>query len=72
MNSSAYDDIIQLERPISRHPSMSLDERAAQFAPYATLNGHREIVAQDETSASEKINLDHEIELILDEGVEEL
>lgn len=33
-----YDDIINLERPISKnHPPMSMTNRAAQFAPFAAL-----------------------------------
>ena len=36
-----YDDIIDLEHPVSRtHPRMSVQDRAAQFAPFAALTGH--------------------------------
>ena len=35
-----YGDIIGLPHPVSaRHRPMSLDERAAQFAPFAALKG---------------------------------
>ena len=35
-----YDDIIGLERPVSKtHPHMSNHDRAAQFAPFAALTG---------------------------------
>ena len=35
-----YNDIIGLERPISKnHPPMSIENRAAQFAPFAALTG---------------------------------
>ena len=43
---------------------MSIDSRAAQFAPYAALVGHKDIVAQNEDHASTKTDLDHTIELI--------
>ena len=40
-----YDDIIHLPHPVSkRHPQMSLANRAAQFAPFAALTGHREAI----------------------------
>ena len=38
-----YKDIIDLPHPTSRkHPRMSLEARAAQFAPFAALTGHKE------------------------------
>lgn len=37
-----YDDIINLPHPTSaKHPRMPLSDRAAQFAPFAALSGHR-------------------------------
>ena len=41
---SKYDDIINLERPISKRCKMSLENRAAQFAPYAALSGHAQAI----------------------------
>lgn len=36
-----YDDIINLPHHVSeRHPQMSMQSRAAQFAPFAALTGH--------------------------------
>ena len=41
-----YDDIINMERPISRkHRPMKIGDRAAQFAPFAALTGYDEAVA---------------------------
>ena len=41
-----YDDIINMERPISRkHAPMKLKDRAAQFAPFAALTGHGQVVS---------------------------
>ena len=38
-----YDDIIGLEHPVSRrHKPMPMQERAAQFAPFAALKGFDE------------------------------
>lgn len=36
-----YDDIMDLPHPVStKHPPMSMLQRAAQFAPFAALTGH--------------------------------
>ena len=43
----AYDDIIHLPHPEpKRHPRMSMEARAAQFAPFAALTGHQEVLAE--------------------------
>lgn len=43
----AYDDIIHLPHPDpKRHPRMSLEARAAQFAPFAALTGHQAVLAE--------------------------
>lgn len=40
-----YDDIIGLPHHVSkRHKPMSLLNRAAQFAPFAALNGHEDAI----------------------------
>lgn len=42
-----YDDIINLPHPTSlKHPRMSMHQRAAQFAPFAALNGHNAAIAE--------------------------
>jgi len=44
---SDYDDIIDLPRPVSRfHKPMSMERRAAQFAPFAALTGHGDAIAE--------------------------
>lgn len=55
---SRYKDIINLPHHISkRHPRLSMEQRAAQFPPFAALTGYEE--ATDETSrlTDEKIEL---------------
>ena len=42
-----YDDIIGLPHPVSKkHPPMPMQARAAQFAPFAALTGHRESIRE--------------------------
>ena len=56
--SHHYDDIINLPHHVStKHPQMSMLDRAAQFSPFAALTGYEEAV--DETARL----TDHKIEL---------
>lgn len=42
-----YDDIINLPHHVSKnHPQMSMQNRAAQFAPFAALNGHEAAIRE--------------------------
>ena len=42
-----YDDIIMLEHPTSKkHSHLTMDKRAAQFAPFAALTGYGEAVEE--------------------------
>lgn len=46
-NTHNYEDIIHLPHPVSAtHPQMSLENRAAQFSPFAALTGHREAIEE--------------------------
>ena len=53
-----YEAIINLPHPVSsKHPQMSMEERAAQFAPFAALTGHGEAIrktAEHVTESYEK------------------
>lgn len=63
-----YSDIIALPRHISKkHPPMDINNRAAQFAPYAALVGHKDIITDNENFAAQKTNLDDKISLIPDD-----
>jgi len=60
-----YSDLINHPRHVSRkHPPMSRDARAAQFAPYAALVGHKEIITQNENLATEQNDIDCDINII--------
>ena len=45
MTDNDYSDIIALPHPVSkRHAQMSMDARAAQFAPFAALSGYEDAI----------------------------
>ncbi len=45
--------ILYAKRPISKkHPPMSLEARAAQFAPFAALTGHQELLEKTAKTAA--------------------
>ena len=46
-SSSRYQDIIGLDHPVSkRHARMSMEGRAAQFAPFAALTGFEDSISE--------------------------
>ena len=61
-----YDDIINLKRPISKHPKMSLYQRSAQFAPFAALTGYEDAIDETARLTNERIDLDEEAKMMLD------
>ena len=57
--SNNYDDIVNLSRPISKkHKPMSLESRAAQFAPFAALTGYEDVIDETGRSTEDRIELD--------------
>lgn len=53
-----YNDIINLDRPVSKHPHLSIDSRASQFAPFAALVGYDEQVKETARLTDKKIEID--------------
>ena len=63
-----YDDIIDLERPVSRrHPPMTMAQRAAQFAPFAALTGYEEVIAEAARLTARPVELSEDAGRELDE-----
>ena len=57
-DADRYADIIHLEHPTSRrHPRMSMEERAAQFSPFAALTGHSDAIRETERLTVQKKEL---------------
>lgn len=62
-----YEDIIKLPHHISKkHPQMPMEERAAQFAPFAALTGFEDAVVETARITTKRIELNEEEKNILD------
>lgn len=56
-----YGDILNLPHHVSEtHPPMPIADRAAQFAPFAALNGYKEAIEETERLAEKKIEREYE------------
>ena len=56
---SEYDDIIHLPHHVSRiHPQMSMEDRAAQFSPFAALTGYDAAIAETARLTDQRMELD--------------
>lgn len=61
-----YDDIINLPHHVSKkHPQMSMESRAAQFAPFAALTGYEDAVRETARLTEKRIDLDEGLKNIL-------
>lgn len=59
-----YADMIHLPHPVSkRHPQMSMADRAAQFSPFAALNGHDAAIAEAARITTERPILDESVKV---------
>ena len=66
-----YDDIINLPHHVStRHPQMSLYDRAAQFSPFAALTGHDAAIKETERLTEDWVELDEDSKELLDEKLQ--
>ena len=62
-----YDDIIHTKAPIPlRHGRMPVEDRAAQFAPFAALTGYEAAVAEAGRQTERKVELDENEKALLD------
>ena len=53
-----YDDIIGLQRPVSRnHSPMPMEERAAQFSPFAALTGYEDVIDEAARLTAQPVEL---------------
>ena len=65
-----YDDIIDLERPVSRwHPPMPIQARAAQFSPFAALTGYENVIREAARLTARKLELDEDAKQEIDRSL---
>ncbi len=57
-----YEDIVSLPHPVSKqHPPMSIANRAAQFAPFAAMTGHDQLI--EKTASLQQEEMLHDVTL---------
>ena len=61
-----------MNRPKSKYPKMSMLDRAAQFAPFAALTGHKEAVLEQQRITQTKRILSNEEKLEINEKIVEM
>lgn len=61
-----------MDRPKSKYPKMSMSDRAAQFAPFAALTGHKEAILEQQRITQTKRILSNEEKLEINEKIFEL
>ena len=61
-----------MDRPKSKYPKMSMSDRAAQFAPFAALTGHKEAVIEQGRITQEKRILSTDEKLEINEKIVEM
>lgn len=72
MNNN-YDDIINLEPPISKkHPKMSISARSAQFAPFSALTGYKEAIAETSRITEEEIFIAEDQKIMINEKLNDI
>ena len=65
---SKYDDIINLPHHVStKHPQMSMHDRAAQFAPFSALVGYDAVVAETSRRTESRPELDEQEQRAINE-----
>lgn len=72
-NEHKYDDILNLEHHISKkHKQMSLENRSAQFAPFAALVGYDDAVKETARITDSKIFIDDGIKEIINKTIQKI
>ena len=61
-----------MDRPKSKYPKMPMLDRAAQFAPFAALTGHKEAILEQQRTTQTKRILSNEEKLAINEKIFEL
>lgn len=68
-----YADIMELPyRKSTKHPHMSMIDRAAQFSPFAALTGHDAAIQETARRTEVRMELDEDVKTRLDQTMQEI
>ena len=68
-----YGDIIDLPHPVSKkHPPLTMQQKAAQFSPFAALSGYEEAIDETGRLTQEKLSLGEDRRAQLDEQLQKI
>ena len=68
-----YGDIIDLPHPVSqKHPPLTMQQKAAQFSPFAALSGYEEAIDETGRFTQEKLSLGEDRRAQLDEKLQKI
>lgn len=66
--NNKYESIINLSHYKSRnHPPLSMEQRAAQFAPFSALTGYKEAILEESRLTDEKIIISEELKSMIND-----
>lgn len=72
-DANKYADIIDLPyRKSTKHPHMSMIDRAAQFSPFAALTGHDAAIQETARRTDARMELDEDVKVRLDLQLQEI
>lgn len=73
MLNNPYEDMLYMPHPTSKtHPRMSVEKRAAQFAPFAALTGHADAVEETARITQERVELTEDRKEQIDRVLQEI
>ena len=68
-----YEDIINMPHHVStKHPKLSMEQRAAQFAPFAALTGYGDAVNETVRFTEDRIELTNEEKNVINSKLQEI
>ena len=68
-----YDDMLHLSPPVSeKYPKMSMQQRAAQFSPFAALTGYEAVIAETGRLTEPLRELDDNRKAVLEDCLQRL
>ncbi len=68
-----YDDIINMPHHVSKkHPRLTMEQRAAQFAPFAALTGYEDAVFEASRFTEDRIEITDEEKYIINDKLQEI